>query len=272
MEILLAIFLGILQGITELFPISSSGHLLVIPEIIQAIDSDLDFGFQDTSFDVVLHIATFLAIAIFYRKKVVELLSNPTKGENKRYLKNITITSGTVITLGLLFYLIVGESLARNSVLTASMLILFGILLIAVEIYSNKKSEYTQIEDLNSKKALFVGALQGLSFIRGVSRSGSAVIAGILSGMNKKEALDYAFISGLPVFAALTVFQTTTMLFDPDSYKATALELGAGFVAAFTSGIISIALFRKFIEYKWSLSIFGIYRILLGIVALIIIL
>lgn len=265
-----AIILGIIQGLTELFPVSSSGHLLLVPEISEQLGLSLDFSFQDTSFDITLHVATFLAILIAYWGRVKPVISDWHNQETMRLRRNLLLSSLPLAIPGLLFAVFSDEIVKNNSLATAA-LITVGFGLIMIEIYLNNHPKSGTIEEITNKNALFIGFMQALASIRGVSRSGITLIAGVLSGMSKQEALDYAFLAGLPVFAALSILDVISLISD-GSGQASTSQVTAGFLAAFITSLVVIKVFRQIISYKWSLSVFGIYRIALGLLLVVFIL
>lgn len=269
-----AIILGIIQGLTEFFPVSSSGHLLLLPELSKALGLGLDFDFQDSAFDITLHIATFLAILIAYRKRLWTTFANYKKQENFDLIRSVFITTIPVAMFGAIFF-ILGDEVIKNESLATFMLIFVGILLIVAEIKFpveiNKQTTETTF-DLKTQDAFTIGLGQSVAFVRGVSRSGITMLAGLMNGLNRREALDYAFLSGIPVFAMITAAQILQLITDPEATQATTEQIASGFIAALITGILVISIFRSLINKKGALAAFGIYRIILGIIIVIFIL
>ncbi|MFW5702649.1 MAG: undecaprenyl-diphosphate phosphatase [Candidatus Dojkabacteria bacterium] len=258
-----AIILGIIQGLTELFPVSSSGHLLLVPEISKALGLDLDFSFQDTSFDITLHVATFFAILIAYWAKVKPIIFQWKEEKTNKLRKNLVLSS-LPLAIPALIFAVFSDDLVKNNSLATFMLISIGAALIATEVYVNKRGQGNSYLELNKKSALVIGFFQAFAAVRGTSRSGITLIGGVLTGLSKKEALDYAFLAGLPVFAALSILDLIDIITNGTG-EASFVQVVAGFSAAFLSSLAVITFFRKIIGYKWSLSIFGIYRIAIGL-------
>jgi len=266
MDMLEAILLGIIQGVTEFLPVSSSGHLAIAPFL---------FGWEQQSlqFDVIVHGATLLAIIIYYRKRLQSLIASTFSQDSKSrkesivLLRNITISSVPAVLIGLLFKGTV-ESLSSNIPIIAASLIIVGILLIAI----NRHFKNTvQITSLPGKSALFIGAMQAIALIRGVSRSGITIIGGAASGLSKQDAIEYAFLISIPVLAGGFLFGLYDVLTVPVGEGTTFsyASLLVGFVSAFISGYLAITFLIKYIQ-QHDFAVFGYYRIILGIILLLI--
>lgn len=269
MGILEAIILGFIQGITEFFPVSSSGHLTLLPILIERTNSSLNFDFQDTAFDGILHMATFIAILIAYRKKIWAILQKWKERSNFILIRNILLTSTPAILIAGIFEAL-GLLENQSPVLTAFNLIWVGVVLLAVEFMPKIKTATGEAHGLNKKQAVSIGLLQGMSLLRGVSRSGITLIAGLWQGLSKEAALEYAFLSSIPVFAAVSIFSIGKVFIDRSDLVASNNQLLAGFLAALLSGILVITLFRSLIKKRYVLAAFGFYRIILGIILLVV--
>lgn len=271
-----AIILGIIQGITELLPVSSSGHLAVLPKLLEKSGSGLDFSFQDTNFDIVLHIATFLAILICYRSVIKKVFSDWRSESTRKLLRRVVITIVPALVVGGILF-VTGDDFAKTPAITATMLIIFGLLFIWIDIRakgvdesSNHEINALEFNKLSLKSALIIGLFQTLALIRGTSRSGATLVGGIEQKLNRKQALDYAFIVSIPIFAILTLVEIGEVALKgrEEAFSATPAQLVAGFVMAFLSSMIVIQVFRELIKKRWILLGFGVYRIILGVVVL----
>jgi undecaprenyl-diphosphatase len=266
MHLFEAAILGLIQGITELLPISSSGHLLLIPYLSGVFNTGLDFSFQDTNFDVILHIATFLAITWSYRREIWEVLSYTRKQDNK-FLFNMALTILPSLALGGALF-VLGDDVVKQPWLTAVMLIFVGILLIYVDLRPKTAGQGKNYLELKPLPALRIGLFQMLALIRGTSRSGITLIGGLFEGLERKQALDYAFLASIPLFAILTVVEIVSTATSDEPLKASGAELAVGFVTALLSSLLVINIFRRLIRKPKVLAAFGVYRIALGLLVL----
>ena len=263
MEIYQAIILGIVQGLTELLPISSSAHLNLIPII---------FNWNvPESFDVALHFGTLLAIGIFFFKDWIELIiggfkkvfkkEDSTQGRMFWYIVAATIPGG-IIGFILDKY---AEDFLTKPLIIAIALIVMGIILYLVD--KNAKSE-TEYENMTFKQTFLIGLSQALAFIPGVSRSGIAMTTGRLMGVKRESTAKYSFMLSAPIVLAATVFK----LGDFIEYFTIASTTGIiafilGVLVSFVVGIIVIKFLLNYLK-KGSFKIFAIYRVIIGLLVI----
>lgn len=263
MEIYQAIILGIVQGLTELLPISSSAHLNLIPTIF-------NWGVPE-SFDVALHFGTLLAIGIFFFKDWLGLIAGGFKKVIKKedsvegrmfwYIVAATIPGGA-IGFVLDKY---AEDILTKPLIIAIALIVMGIVLYIVDKKSSTKTEY---EEMTFKQTFLIGLSQALAFIPGVSRSGVTMTAGRAMGVSRKSAAKYSFMLSTPIVLAATVFK----LGDFIEYLALASTTGIiafvlGILVSFVVGIIVIKFLLQYLQ-KGSFKVFAIYRVIVGILVI----
>lgn len=254
MDYIQAIVLGIVQGITEFLPISSSAHLVIIPKVF-------GWDLQSLTFDIFVHSGTLLAIIYYYRDRLIKL----TKGlfnknpESINYLKNVIITT---IPTGIIF--LFAKDYLDNTFRSISVIVvtmsLGGILLIIADVYSKKLKHSKDITLLN---AGFLGVGQGMSLIRGVSRSGMMLTVGLFLGIDRKKLLEYVFIGGIPVILAGLLLEGAIYIGNPSPESIGILF--TGFLTAFLMGLLAINILTKFLNHN-ILIYSGIYRIVLAIV------
>lgn len=257
MTIIQAIILGVVQGITEFLPISSSGHLVLIPEIF-------GWDLQPTSFDIMMHAATLGAILVYFKKDLLTLFVK-IKQRNYTLFFNILIATVPALIIGMLFTDLI-DSTFKSSITIVFMLISVGIVMLFIEPLSDHLNHH-ELESLPYFKAFIIGIFQSLAFIRGTSRSGITIIGGLATGLKMKDAARYAFLIGIPIIAAAAGKQLLDL--DISEVKDIGIiNLGVGSLSAFISGVISIKFLLKFLENR-GLAIFGIYRIILGILLLV---
>ena len=263
-EILQALILGIVQGLTELLPISSSAHLNLIP---WAFNWDIP-----ESFDVALHFGTLLAIVLFFYKDWLKLIKGgfnqvvkkekTFEGKMFWYLVAATIPGGAI---GFLLDHFVGDNLAKMPLLIASALIIMGIVLYIVDKKAPSKTDY---EHMTFKQTFLIGLSQCLAFIPGVSRSGITMTAGRMMGVKREATAKYSFMLSAPIVLAATIFK----LGDFIEYFAVANLTGIiafilGVLFSFVVGILVIKFLLEYLK-KGSFKIFAIYRIIVGLIVI----
>ncbi|TMN74487.1 undecaprenyl-diphosphatase [Pseudoalteromonas sp. S1727] len=257
MSIIEIIVLALIQGLTEFLPISSSAHLILPSQIL---------GWQDQglAFDVAVHVGTLIAVVIYFRKEVVEILgawfkSFGAQGATDDSKLGWWIILGTVpaAVLGLVFKDLI-ELYLRSAWVIAVTTILFGLLLW----YADVKGKQTKtIYQLNWKSALMIGMAQAMAMIPGTSRSGITMTAGLMLGMNKQSAARFSFLLAIPVISMMGLYYTIELALGDHIVDWTTLILGAGL--SFISAYACIFFFLKVIE-RMGMMPFVIYRLLLG--------
>lgn len=258
MNYIIAILFGFIQGITEFLPVSSSGHLVILHKFFSLPITD------ELTFDVFLHFASFLAVVFFFRKDVLKLIigffSLFTKKRNKYGFISLLIILGTIpaAILGYLYEDKIATVLHQLEVVVV-MLVLIGIVFIIAEKYTKK---FDTIEDLNVKKALFIGFAQSLALIPGTSRSGITIIAGMIAGLKREEAIRFSFLLSIPVVFGAGITKVPH-LFDTGLVAYEFNILLVAFISSLISSLLAIKLFLK-IAKKYSLAVFAVYRFILA--------
>ncbi len=246
-EILL---LSIVQGITEFLPISSSSHLIIISEL-------LSFEKQNLSIDVSLHIGSFIAVIIYFYKDISNFLVN------KFLFLKIFVSSIPVMLVG---YFLIQTNLIeqiRSIEVIGWTTLIFGILLY----FSDKFSLEKNIENhLDYKSAIFIGLFQILSLIPGVSRSGITITAARILKFKRFDSAKISFLLSLPTLGAVSVFGLNNLI-QSQNFNFSLLNLIA-ILMSFIISLITIHFFLKYIK-KFSLKIFVLYRVILGILLLV---
>ncbi len=266
MSIAQTIILAIIQGLTEFIPVSSSGHLVVIPGL-------LDWESQSTAFDVILHAGTLFALIIYFRKKLTKIGSGVLKKEKSSIkLLNLLIVSTIPAAMFAFLIEIINkltddgiDELMKNNYLVVFMLVSIGILFLFVDkIYGNNEGK---IEKMSIKNSLIIGLGQIISLVRGTSRSGITIIFGLSQKLSRKEAAEYSFLMGIPIISIAFIYELIKIITDENIVINVNLSL-IGFVVSFLTGLIAINFMLKYLKNN-NLQIFGYYRIILGIVVLI---
>lgn len=260
MEIIEAVFLGLIQGVSEFLPISSSGHLVLIPWLFKIDDPGL-------AFDVMLHLATLLAIvAYFFRDwlkmiRAVFIKGGAEEQKNRRLLRWIIIGTIPASIIGLFLEKYAEEAL-RHPLLIAFNLAFFGVILVLADKLI-KKGQNT--DSLNNKKSFLIGIGQAIAIIPGVSRSGITITAGRLASLSRAKAARFSFLLSTPAIVGAGILKL------PDLFAQAGINAAAigGFVAAFISGILSIKYLMKYLVKRGFLP-FLIYRLLVALIIVII--
>ncbi len=269
MSLLQSISLGIIQGITEFLPISSSGHLIIAREF---------FGLSllnTLSFDVLLHLSTLLAIILYYRALLKNILINLITQK----LNSPTNRIAWVILFGTIPAVLVGfflgdilESYFRNpSFVAVALIIGCMIFLIADRVSKTREGAAETQQQLNLKKGIAIGIFQSLALIPGVSRSGITISGGLFFGLPRTEAISFAFLLAIPAILGAALKTVFEIVADPTSSLLTDLlspNYIFGFIAAFVSGFIAIKFLVRYLSTH-SFMPFIIYRLVLaGIILL----
>lgn len=258
MSIIETIVLGLVQGLTEFIPISSSGHL-VIGQYIFGRESD-------HLFLEYINIGTMLALFVYFRKRIIEILKDIFQNHNYRLARNILLTAIPAGAVGYTLSDFIGEAPFFGSVVVVAItLFVVGVVMIILEKLP-KASEVPDGERLPAWRALTIGFAQMFALIPGVSRSGSTIIAGRLMGLSAKEAAEYSFLASLPIMMGVTL---KVLLTDGSYLASNMLPLLIGNVVAFISGLLAVGFLMKYLAHH-SLAVFGWYRVgLAGVLAVV---
>lgn len=255
-----AVILGLIQGLTEFIPISSSGHLVIAQTFMSGASNHLFLEF--------INIGTMLALLVFFRKRIWAILTDVFVNRNYRLARNILITAIPAGLVGFVLADFIGETAFFGSaVVVVFTLAIVGIVMVVLEKLP-KLPNVENGEQLPWWRALVIGAAQVLALIPGTSRSGSTIIAGRLMGLSAAEAAEYSFLASLPIMFGVTLKVLVT---DYDYLSANLGTLLVSNFAAFVSGLIAVGFLMKYLS-RHSLAIFGWYRIGLATVLAVILL
>ena len=259
MALEIIIILSLIQGITEFLPISSSAHLIIIPEFFLNIDSS-------RGFDVSLHFGSLLAVIYYLKKDLIKIILDTIflKKDNEGFiiLKNLIISTIPVIIVGFLVH-INNFDIIRSLEVIGWTTLIFGILL---GIADRNLKVIKFFKNLNLKDALAIGIAQTLAIIPGTSRSGIVITAGLWMGFSRFDASKYSLLLSIPVIIAATTLESINLFIEKGFFFNN--EMIVGIILSFCVALITIRLFMKWIN-KASLKIFVAYRIMLGILILV---
>ena len=260
MLIITTIILGLIQGLTEFIPISSSGHL-IIGQTLLGLGSDhlfLEF----------INFGTLVALLVFFRQRIKDIIVDIFKNRNFRLARNIIITSIPAGVIGLLSAKFIESHNFFSSIVTVTIaLAVVGVVMIIAEKLPHA-SPVKDGEHLTKSRALIIGLAQTVALIPGVSRSGATILSARFLGLKPAEAAQYSFLASIPVMLGVTA---KTFLSDRAYLSAHIGTLALSNLIAFISGMIAIGFLMKYLQ-KHSLAIFGWYRVGLAVILAIILL
>lgn len=249
MSIFEAIILGIVEGITEFLPISSTGHLILTSSLLGIEHTDFV-----TSFEIAIQLGAILSVVALYWKSFLDV----------EVLKKLAAAFAPTAVIGFTLYPFIKDHLLGNETIVLWSLLIGGIALIAFELWHGKKTAEPEgiVASMSYAQALLVGCFQAVAIVPGVSRSGATIIGGLFLGISRVTIVEFSFLLAVPtMFAAtgLDLLQTSGS-FVPNEW----LALGVGFVVSFFVALASIMWLLKFVRTHTFIS-FGIYRIVLAI-------
>ena len=266
MNILKAILFGIIEGITEWLPISSTGHMIILNDLVKLEVSSEFYSL----FEVVIQLGAVLSVVIIYFKTIFQWRF----GKNKKDTKNTFNLWGKILVaclpaaiIGLLFDDLLDKYL-YNSIVVSLMLIIYGILFIIIESkHHNKDTRVNDLKEITYKDALLVGIFQLLALIPGTSRSGATIIGGLLIGLKRSVIAEFTFFLAIPVMAGASLLKILKYIIKV-GLSFTGIELMTLLVGSLVAFIISIIVIKFLMNYirRHDFKVFGYYRIILGII------
>lgn len=263
-DILKTIILGIIEGITEWLPISSTGHMILAEEFLKL---NVSKQFWEL-FLVVIQLGAILAVVVLYFKKLFPWGFNKTKDETKKTFSlwfKIMVSCVPAAIIGILFDDKI-DALFYNYQTVAITLIFYGVLFIIIEnINKNKKPIIKDDSKINYKIAIYIGLFQLLALIPGTSRSGATILGGLLLGLDRSVAANYTFYLAIPVMFGASMLKL--LKFGLVFTGTEVIILLTGMLVAFIVSIIAIKLLLKYIK-KNDFKVFGYYRIVLGLIVI----
>ncbi|AHB40777.1 TPA: undecaprenyl-diphosphate phosphatase [candidate division WWE3 bacterium] len=251
MNIFSAILLGLIEGVTEFLPISSTGHMILVSDILKLPNTDFL-----KSFEIAIQVGAIFAIIVMY---------------TPRFLKNIRVYQLLLFAflpatiIGFLFYDFIKTYLFNPAIVSAT-LITGGVFLVYFDRkIKNHSEKIEKLEEISSKDAFIIGLSQTLAMIPGVSRAAATITGGVLRGLSKKQAMEFSFLLAVPTMLAATGYDLIKTSSNYSTYEFGLLGMGS--IVSFVSAWIAVRLFIKIID-KHGLAFFGYYRIILGVVYL----
>jgi undecaprenyl-diphosphatase len=249
MTALIAAILGVIEGITEFLPISSTGHLILASSVLGVAQTD----FQK-SFEIIIQLGAIAAVGVLYWRAFFNIDT----------LKKLVVAFIPTGVIGLLLYKIIKTYLLGNQAVVLWALLLGGVALIAFELlYKEKPAATQELSDISYKQSFLIGLFQSIAVVPGVSRSAATIVGGLMVGLKRTTVVEFSFLLAVPTMLAATLL---------DIYKnsssfsgADTMNLAIGFVCAFVVAIFAIKFLLRFVRTHTFVP-FGIYRIVAAIV------
>ena len=262
LEALKVIILGIVEGITEWLPISSTGHLILVEEFVKLNFSQ---SYLDM-FNVVIQLGAIMAVVVIYFHRLNPFSPKKTEKQKKMTLQlwvKVVIASIPAGVVGILFNDFIEEKF-NNSYVVATMLIVVGVLFIVIENrHKGKKPQITKISQMGVPVLIWIGVFQMLAMIPGTSRSGATIVGALALGVSRTAAADFTFFLAIPAMAGASLVKLRHFGFD-----FTGTELGLLLLGCVVSFVVSILAIKFLLKYMQThdFKAFGYYRIVLGII------
>ncbi|WP_124308535.1 undecaprenyl-diphosphate phosphatase [Pseudomonas chlororaphis] len=253
-----ALILGVVEGLTEFLPISSTGHQIIVADL-------LNFGGERAmAFNIIIQLGAILAVVWEFRRKILDVVTGlPTQRNAQRFTINLLIAFMPAVVLGVIFADLIHEYLF-NPITVATALVVGGLVMLWAE-RRQHEIHANSVDEISWKDALKVGFAQCLAMIPGTSRSGSTIIGGLLFGLSRKTATEFSFFLAMPTMVGAAVYSGYKYrnLFQPDDLPVFAV----GFITSFIFAMIAVRGLLKFIA-NHSYAAFAWYRIAFGLVIL----
>lgn len=268
MEIIKTIIFGIIEGVTEWLPISSTGHLILLNEFLK-LNVSSDFY---KLFEVVIQLGAIMAVVVIFWKQICPIyIENDRFKVSKNIInlwKKIILACIPAAVIGILFDDWLDEHL-YNSIVVSITLILYGIIFIIIESKNIGSKEIKNLSDISYKQALGVGGFQLLSLIPGTSRSGSTIIGGLLLGLERSVAAEFTFFLAIPVMFGASLLKLLKYVLKV-GFTFSGMEFAILSVGCIVSFVVSLFVIKFLLNYirKHDFKVFGWYRIILGIIVL----
>ncbi|BDU49847.1 undecaprenyl-diphosphate phosphatase [Haliovirga abyssi] len=260
-----AVLLGLVEGITEFLPVSSTGHMIIVDNFLK-LSKNMEFT---NAFEIIIQLGAILSVIVYFWKELWPFSGSDEEKKDKWIMwSKVVVAVLPAVVLGLKFDKLI-ESKLFNAKVVATMLILYGIILIVLEIKNSKKKSFkiNSIKEMGFVTAIGIGFFQCLAMVPGTSRSAATIIGGMLLGLNRAIAAEFSFFLAIP-----TMFGATLLKIVKSGVNFTSSEwgiIGVGFVVSFIVALIVIRWFMDYIKNK-DFKIFGYYRIILGIIVLLV--
>ncbi len=259
MNIIQAIILGLVQGLTEFIPVSSSGHLVLAHYVLGTEQNGLVF-------DLALHFGTLLALLAYFNTELIKLAKALVVKSSQTNLARLLVLATIPAVIAGVLLESMAESAFRSPRLVAVTLALAAGVMLIAERHMQRRTKLVKLEDVSLKQALIIGSAQAASVVPGISRSGSTITAGLFMGIDRVSATRFSFLMGIPITAgAIAKVLLTEQAISQISSQLPVFLVGM--LTALISGLLAIRFLLKFLS-KHSLDVFAYYRIALGLLVI----
>lgn len=260
MTILQAIILGLVQGLTEFIPVSSSGHLVLLHEALGISEGGL-------TFDVALHFGTLMALIVYFHKDIVLLIQGLLGRNDYRRLAWWLAAATIPAVIGGVLLEDAAETAFRSPRLVAVTLISVAFLMLAAERFAKRYQNKIKLKQVAGRQAIAIGIAQATALVPGVSRSGATITTGLFMGLDRVAATRFSFLLGIPIMVgAVAKVMTDDGVFSQISDESGMFAVGI--ITAFLSGLFAIRFLLRYLAHH-TLAIFAYYRIGLGVLTLV---
>ena len=249
MQLLHVLIFGIVEGIAEFLPISSTGHLILTAKLLQISQSEFI-----KSFEIVIQLSAILSVVVLYWNRFIK---------NWQIWKRLLVAFLPTVLIGALLYKTIKKYLLGNNEVVLWSLFIGGLFLIIFELFhKEKKDAVEELSSVSYPQALVIGLFQSVAIVPGISRSAATIIGGLVAGLKRKNIVEFSFLLAVPTMLAATVFDLlkSSQVFKPEQF----VSLAAGFIISFLVAIFAIKFLLAFIK-RHSFIPFGIYRIIIAL-------
>ncbi len=257
LDIFKAIILGLVEGITEFLPVSSTGHLIIAGDILGFA------GEKAKTFEIFIQLGAMLAVTWLYRDKILQSIKGIGTNESNRFLLTIFMAFLPAAFVGLFTHSFIKHYLF-NPITVAFALILGGIAILIIEKTVCNPTVYS-VDDISFKQAVSIGLVQTLSLFPGISRAGATIMGAMCMGLNRKTAAEFSFFLAIPTMFAATLYDLSKNFNSLNAHDM--LVFATGFCTSFLSALFVIKMFLGFIK-RHSFNSFALYRIIFGSILL----
>lgn len=250
MHIVSVLIFGIVEGITEFLPVSSTGHLMLTAKLLQISQSEFI-----KSFEIVIQLGAILAVVVLYWDRLIK---------SREIWKRLLVAFIPAACIGALFYKMIKRCLLGNNEVVLWSLFIGGLFLIIFELlHREKKGAVEELSAVSYPQALVIGLFQSAAMIPGVSRAAATIIGGLVAGLKRKTIVEFSFLLAVPTMLAATALDLfkSARVFQPDQF----VSLGTGFIVSFLVALVTIKFLLSFIK-RHSFIAFGVYRIIIALV------
>jgi undecaprenyl-diphosphatase len=257
MTIVQAVVLGFVQGLTEFLPVSSSGHLILVPELLGWPD-------QGLAFDAMMHLGTALAALWFFRADILTLVKSfatrRPDPDTARFRLAIIISMIPAAIVGILAKDLI-ESTTRHAAFVAVNLVLWSVVLLVADFIASRRTQGNSVP--TPLRAFLIGLAQACALLPGTSRSGATISVGIFTGLDRVSAVRFSFVAGIPLILAAGLMSLPDLAAEVSAGVVSWPVLLIGFATAFLGGVLAIRVLLSVLN-KHGLTVFAVYRILLA--------